>query len=287
MSTPTWKNVGANISSPVRDLAYANEVQNQGMNQIRSGIREASTTNQRAELHNSLLNNAMNPDIGEKEFMASALVLGKDSGLTPEQSFAEIERVQGIFDRINDFTTTQKDTVSNMRENMQLTLQEMQQGADSALAQFDAANPQASTIINDMTQFNQKGGLGTAIQEILADVEHGDDASKTADVINRVAEESQANPYAVAEALRRTKLAEPNLIWDSTLINSKKFRNRVDAVQGDINNWMEAARVRSQQQNALNSAIAERQRNMSDQIVDFEESLREENRNVFRQYLNK
>ncbi len=269
----TWQNVGApNIGSGAGDLATGAELVSSGiqtLSDVAGGIHERNVKNSRADLHNNLLDLAMNPETGEKAFMRDALKLGRESGLTPEQSLAQVEQVRGIYDQARSLTGNQQLEIQELQAKEEALRTNREASNQAALASFDQRFPQARRMNEEFTSFNAQGGLPAVMDEIGLRIEDGGDRTETLAAVRKAQEGGDYEDFVVAKTLKEMGLDDPGFVFDGSLINSRQFRNRLAYNKKQYNeqskNWLDRGQIESAL-NADNAAQIQASRNALKQV---------------------
>lgn len=283
--TITWRNVGApNIGSGTGDQQLGAQLVTSGLNTLGNAagaMHERNQSKSRAELHNNLLDAAMDPDMNEKLFMRRAIELGKESGLSPEQSMAQVEAVRGIYDQAGALTEEQQlqmQEVQAMEESLRANREAENQ---AALAQFDQQYPQAKRMHDEYTSFNSQSGLGPVMQDIASRIEDGGDREKTLRTVNELREKGGYEDFVVAKSLQEMGLDDPGFIFDSSLINSRKFKKVLELNQKKFKDYSENWLTRQQMESGLNSDNAARIHAARKALVQLQRDFEKENRSIF------
>lgn len=283
--TITWRNVGApNVGSGTGDMQVGAQLVSaglKGLSDTAGGLHERGQSKARAELHNSLLDAAMDPDVNEKVFMRKAIDLGKQSGLTPEQSMAQVQAVKGIYDQAGALTEEQQLQVQEIQAEEEAIHANREAQNAAALAQFDQQFPQARRMNEDYTSFNAQGGLPAVMDEIGLRIEDGGDREETLTAIRKAQEKGGYEDFVVAKTIKEMGLDDPGFIFDGSLINSRKFKNRLafnkKQYSEQSQNWLQRGQLEANL-GAENAARIKASRNALTQLQrDFEK----ENRAIF------
>lgn len=257
----TWRNVGApNLGGGATEFATGTDLISSGLDRladVAGGFQEREKKNARSELHNQLLDLAMNPETNEKAFMRDAIKLGRESGLTPEQSLAQVEQVRGIYDQAGALTEEQQREVGLIQAQEDALRLNREANNQAALASFDQRFPQAKRLNEEFTSFQATGGLGKVMQDVAGRIEDGGDREETLATIRKQQESGNYEDFVVAKTLQEMGLDDPGFIFDGSLINSRKFRDRLQFNQKQYaeqsQNWLRRGQLESDL-NATNAA---------------------------------
>ncbi|AGH57070.1 hypothetical protein VPMG_00083 [Vibrio phage VBP32] len=281
----TWRNVGApNVGGGASEFAAGTNLISSGLDRlsdVAGGFQEREKKNSRAELHNELLDLAMNPELNEKAFMRDAIKLGRESGLSPEQSLAQVEQVRNIYNQAGALTEEQQREVSTLQAEEEALRLNREANNQAALAAFDQRYPQAKRLNEEFSSFQSTGGLGAVLQGVAGNIEDGGDREETLSAIRKEQESGNYEDFVVAKTVQEMGLDSPGFIFDSSLINSRKFRDRLKFNQKQYaeqsNNWLR----RGQLEADLNATNAAQIRASRDALRQIQKDFEMENRAVF------
>lgn len=282
----TWQNVAQpNTGGVVSNVANATELVSGGLDrlsQVAGNQRQKQLKNERAELHNSLLDLAVNPDVGEKEFMGKAVRMGKDSGLTPEQAMAEVDRIQSIYNAAGALTEDQKQDTENRRLQIDATIQAGQVSIANALKQFDNRNPQLNLVSQDIEAFNtEPGGLANVMQELRGQIEHKDDAVFTIEELNKLQADGNYSDWAVAKTIKELGVESPNWLWDASLVDSGAYKKRLKANQEKYDQGLLNSEKRASRKAQLQLDHARNVSKLQEELQEFIRNTQSQNRQNF------
>lgn len=281
----TWRNVGApNVGGGASEFAAGTNLISSGLDRlsdVAGGFQEREKKNSRAELHNELLDLAMNPELNEKAFMRDAIKLGRESGLSPEQSLAQVEQVRNIYNQAGALTEEQQREVGTLQAEEEALRLNREANNQAALAAFDQRYPQAKRLNEEFSSFQSTGGLGAVLQGVAGNIEDGGDREETLSAIRKEQESGNYEDFVVAKTVQEMGLDSPGFIFDSSLINSRKFRDRLKFNQKQYaeqsNNWLR----RGQLEADLNATNAAQIRASRDALRQIQKDFEMENRAVF------
>lgn len=281
----TWQNVGTpNLGGGTGEFVAGTNLITSGLDtlsNVAAGFQERNTRNSRAELHNQLLDLAMDPNTNEKAFMRDAIKLGRDSGLTPEQSMAQVDAVRGIYDQAGALTEEQQREISVLQAEEEAIAANRTAQNNAVLAQFDQRYPQARRLGEEYSSFAANGGLGKVLQGIASQIEDGGDREETLSLLTRVQQEGGYEDFVVAKTAQEMGLDQPGLIWDGSLINSRKFKQRLAFNQKQFEtqnrNWLQ----RNQLESDLNATHTAQIRASRDALQRIQRDFEKENRAIF------
>lgn len=281
----TWQNVGApNIGSGTGDLSVGADLITSGfktLSNVAGDLHDRNVSNSRAELHNNLLDIAMDPETNEKAFMRDAVKLGRESGLTPEQSMEQVQAVRNIYDQAGALTEDQQLQVQETQAQEEAIRSNREAENLAALQAFDQRFPQARRLNEEFSSFNAQGGLPAVMDEIGLRIEDGGDRAETLAAVRKAQEAGKYEDFVVAKTIKEMGLDDPGLIFDGSLINSRKFKNRLaynkKQYTEQSNNWLQ----RNQLEADLNATNAARIQESREALRQIQADFQKENRAIF------
>lgn len=281
----TWQSVAA------PSFGAANQLAVQGGNQVTRGleslantagrIRDQGVKNSQAELQNQLLSLATDSNVGEKQFLAQAIKLGRESGLTPEQSLSQIDSIKGVRDQAAALTTDQQLEFDNMSANLDQALQLSQDSIDRALQQFDQQNPQVNLEQSKLDAFQAGGGLGALMEQVYGGIEDSGDRQETREEVLRLKNTGNYDDYVVGQVIQQLGVGEEDAIFDFALINSKRFKDALKAEQARFDSFKNNATSRLKLQQDLQRAHANAIRQQRNELLEFQKNARQSNLQSF------
>lgn len=214
----TWQSVAA------PQFGAANQQMNRGLDRINQGLQgfrnvvnqEIATdkAEDEASFQHKLLDIGATPEVDEKAFLSEALKLGKESGLTPKESLAQINIAKDVLEEKASLSTEQQNEYEGLQSQVDAVREQATAFNAGKMLEFDQKNPTSFA-----TSLQQQYGEGTSIGQALAPLwnevstsqwfdgigdQSGEDLKDSMTEIIDSDEFSGINGMVVAEAIKRT-----------------------------------------------------------------------------------
>lgn len=254
----TWQSVSTPNFNASNNLAVAagNNITG-GIDRLAKsakGIADQQQSQTHAEFQHELLDLSMNPDLNKNEFLSQALQMSKKNNLDPNQALKQIESIRNVRNTAESLDTDQQLQFDNMQSSLTNLQQLGQQNVQTQLQAFDQRNPQVRQTVLDLNTFEAGGGLGSILNEMYGSIEDTGDREETSDIFNKV-RQGYDNDFVVAQALQEVGLGEVGFVFDSSLINSNKFKKALNFHQKRMDTFQKNAEARKSLENVLTNKL--------------------------------
>lgn len=270
----TWQSVAAPSFGAENQLAVqaGNQVTRgiESLGKSARNIEKQQVTNRQADLQNQLLSLAANPDVGEKQFLAQAIKLGKENNLTPKQALSQIEEIKGVRDQAAALTTEQQLEYDNRKANIDAAAQLSSDAIKHALFQFDQQNSQLVQEQAKVNAFSAGGGLGTVMEKVYGGIEDDGDRQETREAVLKWRQENNYDDYVVAQTVEQFGVGEEGVLFDGTLFDDAKFKRALKFNQERFELMKNKAIERRQLQQNLEQLHAKDLKQKRDELLAYQ-----------------
>ncbi|AUR82616.1 hypothetical protein NVP1026O_025 [Vibrio phage 1.026.O._10N.222.49.C7] len=255
----TWQSVSAPNFNASNNLAVAAGNTITGgidrLAQSAQGVADKQKASTHAEFQHNLLDLSMNPDLNKNEFLSKALQMSKANNLDPNQAMKQIESIRNVRNTAESLDGDQQLEYEGMQASLNGLQESGQQNIRAQLEAFDQRNPQVRQTSLDLNTFEAGGGLGSILNELYGSIEDTGDREKTSNTFNKVRQDYD-NDFVVAQALQEVGLGEVGFLFDSSLLDSKKFKDSLTFHQKRMDTYQKNAESRTSLQNVLQQKLS-------------------------------
>ncbi|AUR82508.1 hypothetical protein NVP1152O_026 [Vibrio phage 1.152.O._10N.222.46.E1] len=255
----TWQSVSAPNFNASNNLAVAAGNTITGgidrLAQSAQGVADKQKASTHAEFQHNLLDLSMNPDLNKNEFLGKALQMSKANNLDPNQAMKQIESIRNVRNTAESLDGDQQLEYEGMQASLNGLQESGQQNIRAQLEAFDQRNPQVRQTSLDLNTFEAGGGLGSILNELYGSIEDTGDREKTSNTFNKVRQDYD-NDFVVAQALQEVGLGEVGFLFDSSLLDSKKFKDSLTFHQKRMDTYQKNAESRTSLQNVLQQKLS-------------------------------
>lgn len=281
----TWQSVAAPsfFDSNQLNIQAGNQVTRglESLGKTAQNIKQQGVTNRQAELQNQLLNLASDSGVGEKEFLGRAIALGKENGLTPQQSLSQIDAIKNVRDQAAALTTDQQLEFDTRKANLEQAAQLSQDTIARALTQFDQQNPQVQLEQSKVDAFAAGGGLGKVFDSVYGGIEDSGDREKTIAAVTDLQLGGNYDDYVLGQTIEQMGVGEEGVIFDSALINSALFKRLLKRNQERFNSFKQNATKRLNLEQTLAQNHSSAIRKQREDLLKFQRDARQANLDGF------
>ncbi|AUR87174.1 hypothetical protein HYP58_gp28 [Vibrio phage 1.097.O._10N.286.49.B3] len=254
----TWQSVSAPNFSASNNLAVAAGNTITGgidrLAQSAQGVADQQKAATHAEFQHNLLDLSMNPDLNKNEFLSQALQMSKANNLDPNQAMKQIESIRNVRNTAESLDGDQQLEFEGMQASLNGLQEVGQQNIRAQLEAFDQRNPQVRQTSLDLNTFEAGGGLGSILNEMYGSIEDTGDREETSTTFNKIRKDYD-NDFVVAQALQEVGLGEVGFIFDSSLLDSKKFKDSLAFHQKRMDTYQKNAEARTALQGVLQQQL--------------------------------
>lgn len=281
----TWQSVAAPsfFDSNQLNIQAGNQVTRglESLGKTAQNIKQQGVTNRQADLQNQLLNLASDSGVGEKEFLGRAIALGKENGLTPQQSLSQIDAIKNVRDQAAALTADQQLEFDTRKANLEQATQLSQDAIARALTQFDQQNPQVQLEQSKVDAFAAGGGLGKVFDNVYGGIEDSGDREKTIAAVTDLQLSGDYDDYALGQTIEQMGVGEEGVIFDSALINSARFKRLLKRNQERFNMFKNNATKRLNLEQTLAQNHSSAIRKQREDLLKFQRDSRQANLDGF------